>query len=87
MADLLVNIGLILPFVSLLAFIVYRNRQYKWSRTKADKIIAGNLQADVSYINGIIEILRPTHFYTTRHEDDLYRVQQLREIRNKLTSQ
>ena len=87
MEDLLITIFLILIFGFPIALLIFRDQQRKWARSKADKIIAGSLQADVSFINGIIESLRPPHFYSVRHEDDLYRVQQLRNIRDKLTSQ
>lgn len=83
MEKLLVTILIILFFVGIPASFVFSSLQRKWSRTKADRIIAGTLQADVSFINGIIEILRPRHFLSYRHEDDLYRVEQLRRIRDK----
>ena len=83
MLDLILSIGLLLPFILAIVFVIYRNGQRRWARSRADRIIEGKQQADVAFINGIIEILRPPHFYSVRSEEDLYRVEQLRRIRDK----
>ena len=87
MANVLFIIGLILFFIFFFVAFIYPGMQHKWARTKADKIIEGSLVADSAYINGIIEILRPLHFWSVRHEDDLFRVQRLRIIRDRQIEQ
>lgn len=83
MSDLLVTVGMILFFSSPIAVIVYRDQRRKATRRQADRIIDGSLKADVTYINLLIDILRPEHFYTRPTEEDLFLVKQLRKIRDK----
>ncbi len=82
MLDLFANIFFYSIIGLFIAFAVYHSLQRRWACTKADRIIDGSLKSDASYINGIVEILRPPHFWSRQHESDLFRVKQLRKIRD-----